>query len=212
MIDPGRGCEPGAQAALWQIILWRNGSTDENYIYLMSGTTIAGEGYLRTVADQNWQVAGVADFDGDGRSDILWRNRSTGENYLYPMDGTTIEPGEGHTRAVPDQNWRIAPTVTRGVEICDNGVDDDGDGLVDLEDSDCASTCEVQDCSFNFCPPGFVCGFDGCCVPHCGDGGRNGDEGDVDCGGSCATKCQAGQTCGLNFDCASGSCVNGVCQ
>jgi len=37
-------------------VLWRNPSTGENYAYLMNGVSIAGEGYLRTIADQNWQV------------------------------------------------------------------------------------------------------------------------------------------------------------
>jgi hypothetical protein len=74
------------------------------------------------------------------------------------------------------------------------------------------SSCEVQECTSEICPQGYVCGFDGCCVPHCFDGWRNGDEGDVDCGGSCAAKCTAGQHCYGFWDCASGVCVNSVCQ
>ena len=68
------------------------------------------------------------------------------------------------------------------------------------------------ECSFYFCPPGYVCGYDGYCVPHCFDGERNGDEGGVDCGGSCAAKCLAGSHCWLNYDCASGICYYDVCQ
>jgi FG-GAP-like repeat len=89
-------------------ILWRNSSTGENYVYLMNGTTILpGEGYLRTVADQDWQVAGSGDYNGDGRADILWRNSASGENYIYFMNGATII-GEGQVRTVTDQSWRIA--------------------------------------------------------------------------------------------------------
>ncbi len=103
-------------------ILWRNVSTGENYIYPMNGTTILGtEGYVRTVADLNWQVAGVGDFDGDGKADIVWRNASTGENYIYPMNGTTILGTEGYIRTLPDLNWQIA------------GIGDfDGDGKADM--------------------------------------------------------------------------------
>src|SRR5256884_9790981 len=87
-------------------VLWRNASTGENYVYPMNGTAIlAGEGYLRTVADLNWAVAGIGDFDGDGKADILWRNTSTGQNYIYPMDGTTIKPTEGFIRTVADHDW-----------------------------------------------------------------------------------------------------------
>jgi len=90
-------------------ILWRNAATGENYVYPMNGKTIFGtEGYLRTVADLNWKVVGIGDFDGDGKADVLWRNSSTGENYLYFMDGTTIKPTEGYLRTVADQNWLVA--------------------------------------------------------------------------------------------------------
>jgi hypothetical protein len=88
-------------------ILWRNSSTGQDYIYFMDGTTIKPtEGFIRTVTDQNWRVAGVGDFDGDGKADILWRNSGTGENYLYPMNGTTILGTEGYIRTVADLNWQ----------------------------------------------------------------------------------------------------------
>src|SRR3989475_9248933 len=72
-------------------IFWRHHGTGDTYIYPMNGTAIlAGEGFVRTVADESWQVVGIADFNGDGRADILWRNVSTGENYIYFMNGTAI--------------------------------------------------------------------------------------------------------------------------
>jgi hypothetical protein len=102
-------------------ILWRNSVTGENYLYPMNGTSIlAGEGYLGRVTDPNWRVAGIGDFDGDGKADILWRNASTGQNYIYFMDGTTIKPTEGFIRAVPLE-WTVA------------GIGDfDGDGKDDI--------------------------------------------------------------------------------
>jgi hypothetical protein len=36
-----------------------------------------------------WQLAGTADFDGDGKDDLLWRNDGTGEQKVWLMDGTT---------------------------------------------------------------------------------------------------------------------------
>src|SRR5438552_4464552 len=103
-------------------ILWRNGTTGENYVYPMDGlSTKATEGYVRTVADQSWRVAGIGDFDGDGKADILWRNSSTGQNYVYPMNGTIIKPGEGYLRTVADPAWQV------------KGVGDfDGDGKADI--------------------------------------------------------------------------------
>jgi hypothetical protein len=88
-------------------IFWRHAESGENYLYVMSGTAISAEGYLRTVADSAWRVAGVGDFDGDGRADVFWRNTSTGENYVYFMDGTSIR-SEGYTRSVQEQAWFVA--------------------------------------------------------------------------------------------------------
>jgi hypothetical protein len=47
----------------------------------------------------------------------------------------------------------------------------------------------------------------------CYDGVKNGDETDVDCGGSCAP-CIAGKACNENADCVSGVCAAGpgICQ
>jgi hypothetical protein len=89
-------------------VLWRNSSTGENYLYPMNGLAIgAGEGYVRTVVDTSWKIAGTGDFDGDGKADVLWRNTSTGDNYVYLMNGTAIH-NEGYVRAVADQNWEVA--------------------------------------------------------------------------------------------------------
>jgi photosystem II stability/assembly factor-like uncharacterized protein len=103
-------------------ILWRNAATGQNYLYPMDALSIkASEGFLRTVADLSWQIVGVGDFDGDGKSDILWRNSSTGENYIYPMDGTAIKPSEGFIRTVANTAWQV------------NGVGDfNGDGKADI--------------------------------------------------------------------------------
>src|SRR5204863_9942612 len=83
---------------------------------------------IRTVADQNWQVAGVGDFDGDGKTDILWRNTVTGQNYLYPMDGLAIKPTEGYLRTAADTTWQAV------------GIGDfDGDGRADIVWRNCSS-------------------------------------------------------------------------
>src|SRR5207249_6543380 len=103
-------------------VLWRNASTGENYLYPMNGTTIlAGEGYLRTVADLNWKIAGVGDFDGDGKADILWRNSSTGENYIWLMNGLSTASQGSVNFVDPASGWQV------------QGVGDfDGDGKADI--------------------------------------------------------------------------------
>lgn len=48
----------------------------------------------------------------------------------------------------------------------------------------------------------------------CSDSIKNGDEGDVDCGGTGPTclPCVNGKTCNIPSDCYSGSCVENVCS
>jgi hypothetical protein len=101
-------------------ILWRNSSTGENYFYPMSGTQIlSAEGYLPTVPDLRWRIAGLGDFNGDGKVDILWRNSGTGETYVFLMNGRSIT-AEGPLRTVADP-WQVA------------GVGDfNGDGKSDI--------------------------------------------------------------------------------
>src|SRR5437667_8354085 len=87
---------------------------------MQNGSAIRAEGYLRQVADLNWKVVGVGDFDGDGKADILWRNSSSGQNYVYLMNGTAILT-EGYLRTVADPAWQV------------KGVGDfDGDGKADI--------------------------------------------------------------------------------
>src|SRR5216117_226377 len=101
-------------------ILWRNGATGKDYLWLMNGLTIVSQGSLNTVDDQAWQVQGVGDFDGDGRADILWRNLSTGENYIFLMNGLTIA-SQGLVNVVDDPAWQV------------KGIGDfDGDGKADI--------------------------------------------------------------------------------
>ena len=91
------------------------------YIWLMNGTTVLGtEGYTRTVADANWQVAGIADFDGDGKDDVLWHNSSTGANVVWYLSGTTLL-SQASLPSVPDLTWQRVATA-----------DLNGDGHPDL--------------------------------------------------------------------------------
>jgi hypothetical protein len=101
-------------------VLWHNNATGANYVWLMNGTTISGEGALRTLPS-NWQLGAIGDFDGDGKSDILWRNSTTGQNYIWPMSGTTVLGTEGYTRTIGDTNWQIKAVG-----------DFNGDGKTDL--------------------------------------------------------------------------------
>jgi hypothetical protein len=91
----------------------------------MNGTTPVDYKPIATVGDFNWQIQGIRDFNGDGRSDMLWRNRSTGQVYIWLMSWTPGASFPTYTPAlvatVGDLNWTIA---------C--GGDLNGDGRSDL--------------------------------------------------------------------------------
>jgi hypothetical protein len=65
-----------------------------------------------------------------------------------------------------------------GKEICDNGLDNDCDGLAPADDPNC----------------------------YCSNGKRDKDETDVDCGGSCGP-CDKGKLCDKAKDCKSNRCL-----
>lgn len=73
-----------------------------------------------------------------------------------------------------------------------------------------AATCtEDANCS---AIAGAVCDVpNGVCI-SCTDGVKNGSESDVDCGGSCATKCAGGKACTKGGDCENGICEAGICS
>lgn len=69
------------------------------------------------------------------------------------------------------------------------------------------------------CPAGYYCAGDGLCYHNghtppgpasCTDGQKNGDEADVDCGGSCPA-CAVGQACSMAADCTTSLCQMNVC-
>jgi len=106
-------------------ILWRNYSNDiysgMNAIWFMGGqnnTSINAIAILDP-ASTDWQIGGIADFNGDNRPDILWRNYGTagysGTNAIWFMGGqnnTSISAID----ILPDvpTNWRPTPFLQYG--------------------------------------------------------------------------------------------------
>jgi len=97
-------------------VLWRNRVTGENIAWLMSGLTVLSSAFLPTVADVNWDVAGVGDLNGGGKADVLLRNKSTGQYMEWLMDGLTVA-NAAFLSTIADTNWEI-----KGV----GDLDDDG--------------------------------------------------------------------------------------
>jgi hypothetical protein len=91
---------------------------------------------------------------------------------------------------------------------CDNGKQDGEESGVD-----CGGACVTKCADGVGCMTGGDCASTFChaqthlCVQtQCDDGQQNGQETDVDCGGTCATQCTDGQGCASGADCASTFC------
>ena len=92
------------------------------YYYAMNGRRhISGRsGAAGLTRKAEYRMAGLGDFNGDGRDDVLLR-RDDGLWYYYPMDGRRILPGRGSANLTRKAEWRLA------------GVGDfDGDGRDDV--------------------------------------------------------------------------------
>ena len=98
------------------------------------------------------------------------------------------------------------------VVACTTGSEDAGSaGLPDIGDPNPNGKPPGERCASNDeCRTG-VCADGNCQAATNTDGIRNGDETDVDCGGSAGPPCGAGKKCAENPNCASGLCVDFEC-
>jgi hypothetical protein len=58
-----------------------------------------------TVATLTWKVAGIGDFDADGRSDVLWRNSTTGQNAIWRSSTAATRLA---VATVSNLDWQVA--------------------------------------------------------------------------------------------------------
>jgi hypothetical protein len=89
-------------------LIWRDRNDGSVFTWMMDGKTLLkkadgsydadivkispgpGQDPIVLAIPENWILAGSADMDGDGKSDLLWRNLATGATFAWRMDGTKI--------------------------------------------------------------------------------------------------------------------------
>lgn len=59
-----------------------------------------------TQGDMNWELASLADYNGDGETDIIWRNKTTGQNFVWYLDGENMI-GCGYILGQGDMDWEL---------------------------------------------------------------------------------------------------------
>ncbi len=101
-------------------ILWRNGTSGRNQVWLMNGTTVRAASKLGELTGYAWRVQAVVDFDGDGKADVLWRHADSGNNAIWTMNGGQRSRTLPIT-SMPDLDWQLAAA-------CDL----DGNGAADI--------------------------------------------------------------------------------
>lgn len=86
-------------------ILWRNSNgTELIWFFASAGGQIVITSSAPPSVDTSWQVAGVADFNGDSRADILWRN-TNGAVAIWYMSGSSVT-GSAFPGSV-DSSWQV---------------------------------------------------------------------------------------------------------
>ena len=92
-------------------ILWRNVSGQlSNWLGTANGGFADNGSVVNQTVPNAWKIAGIADFNGDGRDDILWRNAS---GQLSEWTGTAsggLFDNGGVVNQIVSNDWKIAGT------------------------------------------------------------------------------------------------------
>lgn len=121
-------------------LIFQNTSTGQIQAWLLDGsgssinfTTRSGiksSGYLYGGTLAGWQVAGIADVDGDGKADIIFQNTSTGQVLAWFLDGTGASVNFSTGSGIKGSGYLYGGSLV-GWQL--SGIGDvNGDGIPDL--------------------------------------------------------------------------------
>ena len=90
------------------VLFRQSGGVITNWLGTASGGFTDNGSNLFTLVDSAWQVAGIGDFNGDGRDDILFRDGNGAIfNFLGKTNGGVLNNGD-NIYTVVDNAWHIA--------------------------------------------------------------------------------------------------------
>jgi hypothetical protein len=88
-------------------VFYDNGSIA---LWQMDGAAITSSTQTSTPSlDSSWTVAGIGDYNGDGKADITWRNTSGAVN-IWQMNGAVVTSSL-LTSLAADNSWKIAAPI-----------------------------------------------------------------------------------------------------
>ena len=91
-------------------LVWWHRTAGWIVVWLMNRTTLVSSvaTSVDRVGDVNWTIAGVWDFNRDGRPDLIWQNRTEGWIATWRMNGVTVVDSLLLSPArVSDPGWHI---------------------------------------------------------------------------------------------------------
>ncbi|MBI4439390.1 hypothetical protein HY638_00290 [Candidatus Woesearchaeota archaeon] len=138
-------------------------------------------------------------------------NLTNGESYYFfakAFDGANLASDIGKSDGIKVDVSRIPATCSDGIKNSDESSKDCGGSctLCQLNET-CKGNddCISKSCDKSKVP--FVCA-----APSCQDNILNGNESDVDCGGSCTSKCGVNKKCSKDTDCISPNKCNAAAK
>ena len=105
-------------------LVWQHKAQGWLAVWLMDGLNLIESASMQPyqVSDTRWEIASIADLNGDGKSDLVWQERSGGWIAVWLMNGTQLAKSLGLSpEQVSDTAWRIV-----------GAADMNGDGKQDL--------------------------------------------------------------------------------
>ena len=103
-------------------LLWRHVSGEiGQWQGRPSGTFVNTSDVAANPVDNSWSVAGVADYNGDGRDDILWRHESGAITEWLAQPNASFTNNSGAAANLVDNSWSVV-----------GSGDFDGDGRADV--------------------------------------------------------------------------------
>ena len=92
-------------------ILWRNSNGQlSDWLGQANGGFVGNDAAAFTTVPTNWHVAGVGDFNGDGRDDILWRNDAGQLSDWLGQTNGGFTPNDANAFASAPTSWHIVGT------------------------------------------------------------------------------------------------------
>lgn len=95
-------------------VIWQHSPSGQFGAWMFVGATRTGAALFETISgisvepDPDWRIAGSADMNRDGRTDILWRHRGSGALRVWHMNGLEQLDSIDLSNGVVDPLWDVA--------------------------------------------------------------------------------------------------------